>query len=182
MTTLHVQPALLRDAVKPFPLVESVSASASFPSRLSIDVTERRPASLIDAPGGPIAVADDGTILRGLAASDLQLPRLPLSKPPGHPQLHGAMLQQALVLGAMPKPFAGAVLHTYRGDAGVTAKLAGGIELRFGDARDAAAKWRAAGAVLADPGLGPLDYVDLRVAGRPAVGGIGHDPPPLNAP
>jgi hypothetical protein len=68
---------------------------------------------------------------------------------------------------------------TFHGAGGVGVRLAAGVELRFGDAASAAAKWRAAAAVLSDPGLGPLDYVDLSIPSRPAVGGAGHSPPPL---
>ena len=45
--------------------------------------------------------------------------------------------------------------------------LRSGIELRFGDASQAATKWKAAAAVLADPSITALDYVDLH-APRPA--------------
>ena len=47
---------------------------------------------------------------------------------------------------------------------------------------EAEAKFKEVGeayAVLSDAELGPLDYVDLSVPGRPAVGGAGHSPPPI---
>ena len=50
-------------------------------------------------------------------------------------------------------------------------ELTGGISLRFGDASRAGDKWAAAARILADPSISALDYIDLRVADRPAVGG-----------
>ena len=57
-----------------------------------------------------------------------------------------------------------------RRPAGVTATMHGGIELRFGTAGAARAKWAAAAAILADRRLETLAYVDVRVPQRPAVG------------
>jgi hypothetical protein len=51
--------------------------------------------------------------------------------------------------------------------------MPGGIELRFGSPRHAADKWRAAAAILADPDLGELSYVDLTSPARSAAGGTG---------
>jgi cell division protein FtsQ len=180
MTTLHIDQGALEKAAKPFPLVESISASPSFPSGLTIHVTERRPIGLIGNGSSAIAVAGDGTILRGLPAEHLHLPGLPLSSPPKGERLQGPMLAQAEVLGATPAGLLRYVDHTFNGDSGTDVTLAGGVILRFGDASQAAEKWRAATAVLSDPNLGPLDYVDLAVPGRPAVGGVGHSPPPIS--
>jgi cell division septal protein FtsQ len=82
----------------------------------------------------------------------------------------------------MPKPFRTVVEHSLNGDAGVSVLLRGGVELRFGTAAHAAEKWRAAAAELTDPGLGALDYVDLRAPTRAAVGGVGHTAPPISSP
>jgi cell division septal protein FtsQ len=180
MTTLHVRPAELEQAAEPFALVESVSADPSFPSTLTIHVNRRDPAALIGAGSGAVAVADDGTILRGLPAEDLELPRLPLDSAPKRERLSGPVRDQVLVLGATPGAIRPHVESSFNGEDGVGVELAGGVELRFGDAVRAADKWRAAAAVLADPELGPLDYVDLRVPQRPAVGGVGHSPPSLS--
>ena len=51
------------------------------------------------------------------------------------------------------------------------ASLTGGIDLRFGTESQARAKWAAAAAVLADPEVTSLGYVDLQVPSRPAIGG-----------
>jgi hypothetical protein len=126
-----------------------------------------------------IAVGPDGQILAWLPLSeDLQLPYLPLSSPPQGGRLAGPALQQARVLGAAPATLRPYVESSYYGESGVDVKLRSGIELRFGDASQAAAKWKAAAAVLADPSIAALDYVDLHTPGRPAVGGSGHTLPP----
>ena len=49
--------------------------------------------------------------------------------------------------------------------------LHGGIALRFGPASKSTQKWAAAAAVLADPKVTSLDYVDVSVPARPAIGG-----------
>ncbi len=127
-----------------------------------------------------IAVGPDGQILAWLPISeDLQLPYLPLASPPQGGQLAGPVLQQARVLGAAPATLRPYIESSYFGESGVDVKLRSGIELRFGDASQAAAKWRAAAAVLADPSITALDYVDLHAPRRPAFGGSGHTLPPI---
>lgn len=181
MTTLDVNQGALAAAARPFPLVESVSASGSFPSTLTIRVTERDPAALIGSGSSAVAIAADGTILRGYPTAGLRLPRLPLSAPPKGTRLGGPVREQAEVLGAAPPALLRFSESSFHGASGVDVNLAGGVVLRFGDASQAEQKWHAAAAVLSDPKLGPLDYVDLSVPDRPAVGGVGHSPPPLSS-
>jgi Cell division protein FtsQ len=127
-----------------------------------------------------VAVGPNGQILAWLPLSEeLQLPSLPLSEPPEGGQLAGPVLQQARVLGAAPATLRPYIERTYYGESGVDVVLRSGIELRFGDASQAAAKWKAAAAVLADPSITALDYVDLHAPRRPAVGGSGHTLPPI---
>jgi cell division septal protein FtsQ len=127
-----------------------------------------------------VAVGSAGQILTWLPLSeDQQLPSLPLSTPPKGGRLAGPVLEQARILGAAPASLRPYVESSYYGESGVDVKLRSGIELRFGDASQAATKWKAAAAVLADPSVTELDYVDLHAPGRPAVGGSGHTLPPL---
>ena len=83
------------------------------------------------------------------------------------------------MLGATPAALRPYVEGSYFGESGVDVNLTSGIELRFGNATQAARKWQAAAAVLADPAVTALDYVDLHAPGRPAIGGSGHTLPPL---
>jgi hypothetical protein len=127
-----------------------------------------------------IAVGSDGQILAWLPLSEeALLPYLPLSSVPKGGRLAGPALEQARVLGAAPATLRPYIESSYYGESGVDVKLRSGIELRFGDASQVAAKWKAAAAVLADPSITALDYVDLYAPRRPAVGGSGHTLPPI---
>ena len=175
MTTLHPRPELLERAASPFPLVRSVSADPDFPHTLSVRVVERRPAALIGGGSEAVVVAADGTVIRSLGSEGLELPSLPLGEAPKRARLEGTALEQALVLGAVPRALQPYLDHSYFDSAdGVVVVLRGGIELRFGSPARAARKWRAAAAVIADPSLTVLDYVDLSSPERPAVGGAAH--------
>jgi hypothetical protein len=126
-----------------------------------------------------IAVGPEGQILAWLPLSEeLQLPHLSLSSPPENGRLAGPVLQQARVLGAAPAALRPYIESSYYGESGVDVMLRSGIELRFGDASQAPVKWKAAAAILADPTITELDYVDLHAPGRTAVGGSGHTLPP----
>lgn len=127
-----------------------------------------------------IAIGPDGAILDWLSLpEEIRLPRLPISEPPRKGELGGTMLEQALVLGGAPAALRPYIERSYYGESGVDVELRGGIELRFGDATRLAAKWKAATAVLADPQVTALDYVNVHVPRRPAVRGSGHTLPPL---
>jgi hypothetical protein len=139
-----------------------------------------RATATIGTGSDAIAVGPEGQIIAWLPLSEeAQLPYLSLSSPPKAGRLAGPVLQQARVLGAAPAALRPYLESSYYGESGVDVKLRSGIELRFGDASQVAAKWKAAAAVLADPEITALDYVDLHAPGRPAVGGSGHTLPPL---
>ena len=138
------------------------------------------PTAMIGSGDSAVAVAANGTILAWLPApKEGSLPQLPLETPPDAPRLQGPMLKQALVLGATPAALRPYVEGSYYGESGVDVKLDAGVELRFGDATGAARKWRAAAAVIADPTVTTLDYVDLHAPSHPATGGSGHTLPPV---
>jgi len=127
-----------------------------------------------------IAVGSNGQILAWLPLpEDAPLPYLPLSSAPKGGQLAGPVLEQARVLGAAPAALRPYIESSYYGESGVDVNLRSGIELRFGDASQAAAKWKAAAAVLADPSITALDYVNVFAPRRPTVGGSGHTLPPI---
>lgn len=138
------------------------------------------PVATIGSGDEAAAVADDGTVLTWLVPSeDSKLPQLPLSSPPKGPRVEGSVLEQVRVLAAAPPALRPYVAGSHFGESGVEVELSSGIELIFGSAGDAPRKWRAAAAVLADPSITALDYVDLTAPGRPAVGGSGHTLPPI---
>ncbi len=177
MTTLHVRPELLEQAVRPFPSVRSVSAEADFPNTLKVDVSMRQPGAVVTVGSEEIGVAGDGTLVPDVDVSSSDLPAFEASEDPVDGRLVGEDLSIAQVLGAAPQALRPLIETGRIDDNGVTVIVNGGIELRFGTASKAAEKWRSAAAVLADPELTMLDYVDLSSPSRPAVGGSGHTLP-----
>lgn len=126
-----------------------------------------------------VAVTPDGSVLPWLPVpADAELPELPPAEPPKSGRLAGPMLEQARVLGAAPAALRPYLQRSFYGESGVGVELTTGIELRFGDDSRAAKKWRAAAAVLADPSIETLDYVNLLAPAHPAIGGSGHALPP----
>jgi cell division protein FtsQ len=171
MTTLHVRPALLREAVADYPAVERVSAEAHFPHRLTIRVTEQRAvAALASDSGSRVPVTGSGLVLRGVTAAR-DLPSLHGTA--AGPRLTDPRLLGALrVAGAAPAPLLHRTDELTLDGRGVVASLSNGPQLVFGDGADARAKWAAAAAVLADRSSAGATYLDLRVPGRVAAGGL----------
>jgi cell division septal protein FtsQ len=152
-----------------------IGAKAVTPSLVS-----SQPVAVIGTGSDAVAVAADGTILAWFPVpEESALPKLPLSAAPKGPRLQGPVLEQVRVLAATPPALRRYVEGSYFGESGVDVNLTSGVELRFGDSTQAARKWRAAAAVLADPAVTTLDYVDLHAPSHPAVGGSGHTLPPV---
>lgn len=174
MTTLNFDQGELRNAVRSFPTVASVSADPDFPSGVEITVNERSPALIVESGGDAVPVAGDGTVLRGLSlgAAGERLPTIEMRDLPAAGRLGGEPLAQATIAGAAPGPLV-PLIETISDDAarGVEVVMKGEIPIRFGAPAAAAQKWAAAAAVLADPRLQSLTYVDVRVPERPSVGG-----------
>jgi cell division protein FtsQ len=172
MTTLHVDTDRLRDAVRDFPTVASVSADASIPHGVTIQVIEHQPTLIVRAGDREMPVAADGSLLPGARVGDQRLAELRVDELPVSGRLSGDPLSEALAIGAAPPPLlpliAGASVSE---DYGVVVTMRGGIELRFGARDRARQKWAAVAAILADRQLTGLSYVDVRVPNRPAVGG-----------
>jgi cell division protein FtsQ len=173
MTTLHVDRAKLQSIARQFPTVASISIDPNFPHGMRIEVTERPPTMVLKAGDQQLPVAADGTVLAGVAVSeDDHLPALEVDKLPTTARLDGTELDEALVVGAAPdelRPLIEKIEFTK--EFGVQLTLRGGIPVRFGAGAAAEEKWAAVAAVLADPKLTTLTYVDVRVPERPAVGG-----------
>ena len=181
MTTLDASQADLAKAARPYPSVQAVSIDPTFPSTLNVKVTKRAAVAVIGEGAGAVGVAKDGRVMRGVPVDSDRLPRLPLTAAPKGSWVGGPVLEQAAVLGAAPKPLLRYVDHSFNAQSGIGVELDGGVDLLFGTAANADRKWQAAAAVLSDPDLGPLDYVDLSVPRRPAVGGVSYTAPPLPA-
>lgn len=153
-----------------FALREGTAEPTVFVPRLAAQIGEGSDA---------VGVAGNGAIVRWLPLpEEPPLPQLPLEEPPKGGRLHGPALEQTRVLAAVPDELRPYVEGSYYGESGVDVNLTTGIELRFGDASQAARKWRVAAGVLADPNLTTLDYVDLHAPSRPSWGGSEHELPP----
>jgi cell division septal protein FtsQ len=137
-----------------------------------------QPAATIGEGSDAVVVSATGAVIPWLPApEDPSLPQLPLTEAPKGGQLAGPALQQAKVLGAAPDALRPYVARSYYGETGVDVELTTGIELRFGDATKAERKWAAVAAVLADPSITALDYVNVHSPSRPSVGGSEHELP-----
>lgn len=149
--------------------------------RVAPTVMVPQPAATIGEGSEAVVVSASGAVVPWMPVPDEPpLPSLPLSEPPKDGRLGGPALEQARVLGAVPDALRPYVASSWYGESGVDVELTSGIEVRFGDAGKAARKWRAAAAVLADPEITALDYVNVHAPARPTVGGSGHLLPPVS--
>lgn len=127
-----------------------------------------------------IGVAANGALVRWLPLpEEPPLPRLSLEAPPKKGgRVKGPALEQVRVLAAVPDELRPYVESSgYGEETGVVVTLTTGIELIFGEDLQAAKKWRAAVAILANPEVTALDYVNLQAPSRPTYGGSEHELP-----
>lgn len=126
-----------------------------------------------------VAIADNGAAVRWLRLpEDPPLPRLPLEAVPKGGRVKGPALEQVRVLAAVPDALRPYVARSFFGESGVGVELTTGIEVRFGDATQARRKWDAAAAIIADPSVTALDYVNVTAPSRASYEGTEHELPP----
>jgi cell division protein FtsQ len=182
MTTLHVRDEILHETVDRFPSVAGLHVDADFPHRITIRVLEHRPVAAIEVDGRRTPVSGAGIVLMGVHADD-DLPTIRRDQVPG-PRIDDAKTQAALaVAAAAPQQVLAKGERLWWGPEGLTLDLRDGPPLVFGTGDDVAAKWAAAVRVLAEPSAAGATYLDLRVPGRVAAGGLGpvpQEPPPEN--
>ena len=169
MTTLHVRRDELDRAIEAYSVVRTLEVTADFPHGLTIHVVEHRPAALV----GGLPVAGDGTVLRGLPIEG-RLPKIDVRSRFGGDRLtNPAALHAALVAGGAPAALRPRLERIeLRGRDGIVVEMRDGPELIFGDATRVRAKWTAATRVLADADAEGASYIDVRLPGRPAAGGL----------
>jgi hypothetical protein len=125
-----------------------------------------------------VGIADNGSAVRWLPLpEDPPLPRLPLDSVPKGGRVKGPALEQVRVLAAVPDPLRPYVASSFFGESGVDIELTTGIEIRFGDDSQARRKWDAAAAILADPSVTALDYVNVIAPSRATYNGSEHELP-----
>ena len=105
---------------------------------------------------------------------------LPLKQRPKGDRVKGHVLEEVHLIAAAPPAIRRYIVAAKYGETGVILETTTGIEIRFGDDREATRKWEAAAAVLADPSVTLLSYVDVTAPTHPAVGGEDHELPPAN--
>jgi cell division protein FtsQ len=172
MSTLDVDAGSLANAVSGFPTVASVTADTSFPHGLTVHVTERRPVLVASDGEREAVVAAGGSVLQGVDAGGLNLPAIHVDDLPESGRLGGEGLEESRAIASAPSPLRSVIEGAATtDDYGIVVTLRGGIDLRFGSASKSRVKWAAAAAVLADPKVTTLEYVDIRVPSRPAIGG-----------
>ena len=126
-----------------------------------------------------VGIAANGAAVRWLPLpEDPSLPRLPLEEVPKGGLVKGTALEQVRILAAAPDALRPFLESSYFGESGVDVNLTTGIELRFGDASQAQRKWNAVAAILADPSITTLDYVNVVAPSRPTFEGSEHELPP----
>lgn len=176
MTTLHVRRDALEDAVAAYPSVAGLRVRADFPDRLDIEVLEHRPVAALDVDGRRVPVSGAGIVLTGVAADD-DLPAIRVAAVPGSGRVEAERARAALaVAAAAPQALLERSERLRWGPKGLAVDLRDGPPLIFGDATDARAKWAGAARVLAEPSAAGATYLDLRVRGRVAAGGVGPVP------
>lgn len=173
MTTLHVREEILHDATAPYSSVDDLKVEADFPHTLRIQVVERRAVAAIARPGTRrVPVTSNGTLLRGVTA-ERDLPSVNLKSDPAGTRVTDRRVLNALaVASAAPLPLRGKTDQVKVDKRGVIVDLKNGPELIFGERADADKKWAAAARVLAEISAQGATYLDLRIPGRVAAGGL----------
>jgi cell division protein FtsQ len=173
MTTLHVRPKDLRDAVVEYPVVRSISAQGSFPHKLTIEVDLNLPVAILQTPSGREPVTADGLLLPDVPVGKTVPTLLTRATLPEKRVTQGRAFDLVRVAGLAPEPLRSRIKTILiRPGVGIVATLTAGPELRLGDAFRLPAKWMAAARVLAAAGARGASYVDLRLPERPAAGGL----------
>jgi cell division protein FtsQ len=175
MTTLHVREKALRDAVKPYASVGDISAAKDFPHTLRVRVIERRPVAAVATDNEPTRrtpVTGGGIVLKGVSA-DRDLPSVFVNAQPAGERITDKKVLNALKVAAeAPEPLLYKTDELAIDDRGVIAAIHNGPELVFGTGEHASQKWAAAARVLAEISAQGATYLDLRIPGRVAAGGL----------
>ena len=175
MTTLHVDQRRARQRGRAAsPSSRGLEVSPDFPHGLRVHVIEYQPAAIAVSDSGRVPVAGDGTILRGIKAKG-NLPTIAVDGAVGGDSLTDRDRSRRRRRGRLrARACCARRIEDVqkRSDDGYVAELRDGPELLFGSARQLRAKWAAAARVLADLEARGATYVDLRIPGRPAVGGL----------
>ena len=172
MSTLHVDEETLETTVEPYSSVAGLRVRPDFPHALRIEVLEHAAVARVQAGATSVAATGGGRLLNGVRADDV--PTITSSGPVIDGRVTDRRTLGALaVAAAAPARLRARSERVWFGSRGMTLDLDDGPALLFGSAQDAAAKWRAAARVLAEPSAAGATYLDLRVPDVVAAGGVG---------
>jgi cell division protein FtsQ len=171
MSTLDVSRAALMEALARHPTVSSLRLQASFPHSLEIFVTERPAVAVLVVDGAKTAISAGGVVLGGgLVSSSLPQVGDDVTPAVGERLRNPLVLAALSVMGAAPPVLDGLAKTVYEGPHGLTVLMRNGLQVYFGDASRAHAKWLSLARVLADKSSAGASYVDVRLPERPAAG------------
>lgn len=143
--------------------------------------TPARAVAQIGAGKRVIMVSENGRVMGATAGkSKSRLPVLPIKERPPGDRVRGHVLEEVKVVAATPQALRPYLAKVGYGETGVDVEFTSGIEVRFGDDHEAARKWKAAAAILADPSITRLSYVDVHAPTRPVTHGEEHELPPAS--
>jgi cell division protein FtsQ len=172
MSTLNVDEDALNALVEPYSSVAGLHIRPDFPHTLRIEVLEHAAVARVQAGATSVASTGGGRLLNGVRADDV--PTIKAAAPVTDGRVTDRRTLGALaVAAAAPKRLRARSERVWFGGRGMMLDLRDGPALVFGSARDAPAKWRAAARVLADESSAGATYLDLRVPGVVAAGGVG---------
>jgi cell division protein FtsQ len=173
MTTMQFDASRVEQAAAQFVDVAGVEVETSYPHGVTLRFDVRRPVVEARVGGRSVILSQDGEVITPSHA----VPGLVKIDVPGTvdgDRVRSRRAQEAVgVLGAAPDVLLRKVESVHWGKLGIVASLRQGPDLYFGDADDARLKWADAVAVLASEKSRGAAYLDLRVPGRVAVGGLG---------
>jgi cell division septal protein FtsQ len=176
MTTMNFDPSKIEDAASGFVDVAGVKVETDFPHAATIYVHVRRPVLIARLTGRTVTLSQDGEVITA-PASIAGLPRIQASGNVVDGRVTGGKaLSASTLLGAAPDVLMRKVDGIRWGRYGIVVSMEKGPDLYFGTSADAKLKWRDAATVLASDASTGAAYLDLRVPGRPAVGGLGAAP------
>lgn len=176
MTTLNFDPARIEEAAAQFVDVADVRVETDFPNGATIHVDVRRPVLVARINGRTVTLSRNGEVITA-PQSIAGLPQIEaVGSIKGNRVTGGKALEASRLLGAAPDVLLRKVDKVRWGRFGIVVTLDKGTDLYFGDPTDVRKKWRDAAAVLASPEARGAAYVDLRIPGRPSVGGLGGAP------
>lgn len=175
---VSVDPGAVEQTITRLPWVHTAEVRREWPGTVRIAITERTPLAVALTDDGGWGVLDaTGRVLEvvrppeGVSPADVK-PPLPLVagvSPGAAGSKVGEEAAGLRVLARLPADIVGAVQSVTAPDGDVVLQLAGGGEVRFGDASRIEEKVLAVATVLQKVDLGALSRLDVSVPGSPVL-------------